>query len=253
MAVQAPSARATPDYTDGWARIVEVIRWLLVAVLVVDAAAGLLSQPRQSLLTDLHHDLTSGKVRSVTFVDHDELRFLALSEGRFHSADAGPLVLWRVGALDYRVASLRNSPPFLAGDGDSQPGESRLRSQISRVAGAQRVPVHSPGQDLLLRFPQLGLVVFLLLVLVMFLGGQPRLATRWATFWLLLSPMNIGSLRILIREAPWSAEMRAWPEPPPHRLLPLDRRLTGGGAFLQLLLAYFVVQLAITALAALRW
>jgi hypothetical protein len=109
------------------------------------------------------------------------------------------------------------------------------------------------GADLLQRFPQTGLAVFLLLLFVMLRGGQPRLATRWATFWLLLAPLNIGMLRVLVRESPWSPEIRAWPEPPPHKLMSDDRRLTGGGGFLQMLLCYLCVQVVIAALAALRW
>lgn len=87
----------------------------------------------------------------------------------------------------------------------------------------------------------------------MLFGGQPRLATRWATFWLLLTPMNIGMVRTLVREAPWSAKMRAWPEPPPHRWMPQDQRLTGGRAFVLMLLSYFAVDLALSVLASVRW
>jgi hypothetical protein len=253
MAVQAPSARATPEYTDGWARIVNVIRWLLVAVLLADIAAGLLTQPRQSFLSDLHADLTAGKVRSITFADHDDVRLFALTSSRITSQDIGPVVLWRVGAVDYRVANLRNSPPFIGDEGGPFPFQSRLRSQISRVAGAQRVPVHSGEQDLLLRFPKVGLLVFLLMLVVLLRGGQPRRATRWATFWLLLTPMSLGMLRTLALEAPWSAAMRAWPEPPPHRMMPIDARMTGGSAFLIMLLSYIPVQLALAGLANLRW
>jgi hypothetical protein len=253
MAVQAPNARGAPDYTDGWSRVVDVIRWLLVAVLVVDVAAGLVAQPRESFLHDLHHELTAGTVRSVTFVEHDDLRFLILSTGRFRSDEIGPAVLWRVGPVDYRIANLRNGSPFLLSGGDSQPGEDQLRRQISRVAGEHGVPVHSGGRDLLLRFPQTGSAVCLLLLVVLLFGGQPRLATRWATFWLLLTPMNIGMVRTLVREAPWSAEMRAWPEPPPHRWMPHDQRLTGGRAFILMLLSYFAVDVALAVLESLRW
>jgi hypothetical protein len=253
MAVQAPKARGATGYTDGWSRVVDVIRWLLVAVLVLDVAAGLVAQPRESFVDQLHHELTTGKVRSVTFVERDDLRFLILSTGRFRSDEIGPAVLWRVGPVDYRIANLRDGSPFLLGSGDSQPGEDQLRRQISRVAAEQGVPVHSGGRDLLLRFPQIGSAICLLLLVVLLFGGQPRLATRWATFWLLLTPMNIGLVRTLVREAPWSAEMRAWPEPPAHRSMPADQRLTGGRAFVLMLLAYFAVELALSLLASLRW
>ena len=199
------------------------------------------------------HDLTAGKVRSITFADHGDLRFFNLTSGRFGSTDVGPVVLWREGAVDYRVANPRNSPAFSRGDGRAYPVESRLRPQISRAAGARLVPVHSGPRDLLLRYPRVDLPVFLLLLVVLFRAGQPRTATRWATFWLLLAPLNLGMLRTLVREAPWSAEMRAWPEPPPHRMMPLDRRLTGGHAFLQLLLCYFVVAVAVALLSPLHW
>jgi hypothetical protein len=60
-------------------------------------------------------------------------------------------------------------------------------------------------------------------------------------------------LRTLVREAPWSAAMRGWPEPPPHRLMPIDARMTGGSAFLIMLLSHLAVQLALAGLASLRW
>jgi hypothetical protein len=253
MTALAPTMREAPVYTDGWARLVNIVRWLLVAVLVLDAAAGLLAQPRRSELADLHDDLAAGKVRSIAFVDYDQVRYFRLTYGAFRPEDDGPVVLWRVGAVDYRVAQLRNSPPFIGAEDGTEPVDNQLQSQISRAARTQHVPIQAGVPDLLFRFPQVGLFVFLLLLLVMLRGGQPRLATRWATFWLLLSPMNIGMLRILIREAPWSPEMRAWPEPSPHRLMPDDRRLTGGGGFVQMLFCYISVGLAVTALAALRW
>jgi hypothetical protein len=247
---------AAPEYTDGWARAVQVIRWLLVVVLVLDAAVGVLAQPRQSPLTDLHDDLASGKVRSIAFTSHDQMRFFRMVDGMFGSQAQDQVVMWRVGAIDYRVADLSHGSAFVQDNGSDseQPSADQLRSQVDRAARVHRVPVTvGSGADLLQRFPQTGLAVFLLLLLVLFRAGQPRLATRWATFWLLLAPLNIGMLRVLIRESPWSPEIRAWPEPPPHKLMPDDRRLTGGGGFLQMLFCYLGVQLVIGALAALRW
>jgi hypothetical protein len=85
-------------------------------------------------------------------------------------------------------------------------------------------------------------VVFMILLATLIMGGQPRRATKWASFWLLLLPLNAGMILTLIREAPWSRRARELPEPLPHKLQPADERTTGGRAFLLVLLACALVQ-----------
>ena len=60
------------------------------------------------------------------------------------------------------------------------------------------------------------------------LGRQPRRATRWATFWRVLLPLNTGARSIVLREAPWNPVTEAEPEPLPHGKAHHDPRPTGG-------------------------
>lgn len=83
-----------------------------------------------------------------------------------------------------------------------------------------------------------GILMFLgwlLVILALLTGPQPRRATKWAWFWLLGLPLGLGFLALLAMEAPWSARAVRRPEPLPHdkqRDLPGgDPRLTGGWAF----------------------
>lgn len=81
---------------------------------------------------------------------------------------------------------------------------------------------------------RLGWPLTLVMVAAFFLlvmGPQPRRRTKWATFWYLLIPLGLGLAWIVARDAPWSEEMNAVPEPAPRwrgTLRPgLER--TGGG------------------------
>jgi hypothetical protein len=251
MSVEASTAgRATPEYTDGYARIVEVVRWLLVAVLVVDCVIGLIVRPHPSTLADLRHDLATGSARSVSFDDSGALPAASVDGVRLgDSENESWSVRWRTGLVSYRSADLHRD----AGSGEFKPAVAVQNRQITEAARKNGVAVHWPATDLLLRWPHVGFPVLLLLVIVLLLGGQTRLATRWATFWLLLTPLHIGMLRTLVQEAPWSPAARASPEPLPHRKQPDDRRLSGGPAFLVMLLTYVAVQLVLTGLDAIRF
>ena len=57
-----------------WARVVDWVRWVAVAVLVADVLLGLLTVPRDSSLQQLRSDLAEGKVRSASVVDPGMLR-----------------------------------------------------------------------------------------------------------------------------------------------------------------------------------
>jgi hypothetical protein len=232
--------RATPEYTGGWARAVDVIRWMLVAVLTLDLLAGLVAMPRTSSLAGLRQDLQAGRVRSVTFVEGTELRAMRLVRGGLIRDRSTSIVLWRTGALTYRTA-----PMDAAGDGSGTGQDdttAAVRTRVAAEAHSAGVPVRSdPGVDLLLRWPQTAFLVFLVVLLTMLRAGQPRRATRWATFWLLLLPLNAGLILTLVREAPWSSRARAMPEPLPHRMEPNDRRTTGGHALLLMLIASALV------------
>jgi hypothetical protein len=73
-------------------------------------------------------------------------------------------------------------------------------------------------------------ITFLALLVVLITGWQPRRSTKWAAFWLLLLPGGLGMLWILVREAPWSRQMAALPEPATGLWSP--GRWTGGWTFI---------------------
>jgi hypothetical protein len=218
--------------TDGAARVVDVVRWVLVAVLIADVLCGLLTVPRDATLSDYRRDLADGRVRSVSVLDAGSLRSGAVLTG--HHPGGGepePVLLWRVGPLGYRVAHL------------PQGGSDLPRT--SGLADSQR--------DLLMHWDRAGTAVLVVLVLVVVLGPQPRRMTKWALFWALLLPLNLGMIWALRREAPWSPEARAWPEPAPHRWQPADRRRTGGETFVWLLLAAVAGKVVLSSLQQHTW
>jgi hypothetical protein len=245
----AATAQPLPEYTDGYARFVEVGRWLLVAVLLVDTVIGLIVRPHPSTLADLRHDLATGSARSVSFDDDANLTATSVDGIHLGDSENESSVRWRTGLVSYRSADLHRD----AASGEFKPALAVQNRQITEAARQHGVPVHLSATDLLLRWPDVGFQVLLLLVIVLLLGGQTRLATRWATFWLLLTPLHIGMLRTLVQEAPWSPAARASPEPLPHRKQPEDSRLSGGPAFLVMLLTFVAVQLVLTGLDAIRF
>ncbi len=226
--------------TDWAARTVDVVRWVLVGLLVLDVLLGLLTLPRPATLGELQRDLAAGRVQSVSIVAPTDLRSTHVLSGWLPGSDSnGTSVLWRVGDLGYRIAPL--------------PGSSATDPRRDVVTEAVAATPDTVGRQLPLRWPGLAAVVLLALVLAIPVAPQPRRVTKWALFWLLLMPLNGGLLWLLLREAPWSPAARVLPVPAPHRFQPGDRRLTGGKAFIYLLLACFLGQAVSAALAQHTW
>lgn len=117
----------------------------------------------------------------------------------------------------------------------------RARAQMAGV------PVSSGGGGPPHTLVSLAGLTGLLLVLVLIGAPQPRRATKWAWFWLILIPGGVGQLAWLAMEAPWSSGSNRRPEPLPHPRQPEDTRLTGGRA----LVLAGVLGLAVTGLGAL--
>ncbi len=227
-----------PVLTDWAARSLDAVRWVAIVVLVADVLLGLLTIPRDSTLGELRRDLADDRVQSLSVVAPTDLRTTHVLAGWLPSNDDDIRVLWRVGELGYRVAVL--------------PGAS-ADARRDVVDEAMSATPDAVGHDLLLRWSGAGTAVLVVLVLVLMLGPQPRRATKWALFWLVLMPLNAGMIWALLREAPWSSAARAWPAPAPHRFQPGDRRHTGGASFVWLLLACLLGQIVLHGLAQHTW
>jgi hypothetical protein len=222
--------------------LVEVIRWLLVAVLLLDLVVGLITLPRASSLAELRRDLRAGNVRSIAFAGADPVRGTRLVLDRDLVGVTQDAVVWRTGTVTYKSAPMDLGSDFGAPAGGNDT-PAALRKRITAVVGEARVPVRSNTDQALLGHWRLTVIlVYLILLVTLIRAGQPRRATKWATFWLLSLPLNIGLILTLVREAPWSRRARELPEPLPHKLEEHDHRTTGGHAFLFTVVATAVVQ-----------
>jgi hypothetical protein len=226
--------------------LVEAVRWLLLAALLLDLVVGLITLPRDSPVTELQRDLRAGQVRSIAFAGTDPVRGTYLVLDRDSLGLGQNAIVWRTGTLSYKSARLELGSDVFggpAGDSDTEPA---LRQRITTAANAAGVPIkRSLDQELLGRWRQTTILVYLILLVTLIRAGQPRRATKWATFWLLLLPLSAGMILTLAREAPWSRRARELPEPLPHKLQVAqgpDERLTGGRAFLLLVVAGAVVK-----------
>jgi hypothetical protein len=116
-----------------------------------------------------------------------------------------------------------------AGQDDTQ---TAVRQAIQRRAQALGVPVSTGSPRTPRLLAGLAQLAAVLLVLVLIGAPQPRRATKWAWFWLMLVPGGLTQLAWLAVEAPWSERANRRPEPRPHGDQPADARLTGGRSFL---------------------
>ncbi|RJK96977.1 hypothetical protein [Vallicoccus soli] len=95
---------------------------------------------------------------------------------------------------------------------------------------------------------------WLVALVVLVAGPQPRRATKWAWCWfLVVLPSTLGVLAWLLLDAPWSRRRRAAREPLAHdlqrRLPGGDARLTGGRALVLAVLLGLLTGVAAQALA----
>lgn len=141
------------------------------------------------------------------------------------------VVRWKVVGSGWRSAVLSAD---LGSGGDStglQLGVGRDAEVIRSRAQAAGVPVSTGGGGPAHTLVTLASLTGLVLALVLIGGPQPRRATKWAWFWLVLVPGGVGALAWLALESPWSSGANRRPEPLPHGRQPQDTRLTGGRAF----------------------
>ncbi len=145
------------------------------------------------------------------------------------SNESSPVVRWRATGHGWYSASLSDGQGMLLGP-DRVPAGSAADVQTALEAQAQvaGVPV-APGRwELPHRAVGWSFAASVLMILVPLAGPQPRLATKWTWFWLMLVPGGVTQLLWLMAEAPWSARASAIAEPRPHKSQLNDQRLTGG-------------------------
>lgn len=183
-----------------------------VAALVLGGLLGAaLGAARSVPPAQLTADLDAGRVVEVTFTESN-----AYVPGLVRGANI-PVVRWKVVGSGWRTADLT---------ADAAGAQVQDRVQTAGV------PI-SAGSDRAARLlVSLAILTGMVLVLVLLGSPQPRRATKWAWFWLLLVPGGLGQLAWLAFEAPWSTAANRRPEPWPHQQQTHDTRLTGGRALL---------------------
>jgi hypothetical protein len=177
-----------------------------------------------SSLPVLSEDLASGRVAEIVFAQSSDFAPPTLRTG-----DPHPVVRWKIVGSGWRVAS--------AGEGQISPDPSQTVGSVDAVENDIRHQAEAAGVPVSLSGPRpprllipIALVGQLVLVLVLIGSPQPRYATKWAWFWILLLPGGLGHLAWISVEAPWSSRANRRPEPLPHSRQSDDRRLTGGRA-----------------------
>lgn len=102
--------------------------------------------------------------------------------------------------------------------------ELRTLAPGLRIARSDADPFTAPGRTTL----ELGtLAIGMLVLLTLVAGPEPRLATRWAWFWIMSGVPVVGGVAFTLLGAPWRASAYL-----PPGVRPTGGRLTGGWAFL---------------------
>jgi hypothetical protein len=222
MSVEAAPAPVAPAPLRLRDHAVRGIAWALVVSCVVLLATFLLVGERPGSYADLRAAISNGEV--------DDVRVEGgLGDGAIGAA--GVSVHWRDGLIR-RVATVTEASSRgqarLVGDGgpvvvgrvddslsalDPSLRTSRTERELRSDFGAWKVPRWAHVLAIVTVLASFGLLVA---------GPKPRLATRWAWFWLFFVAPPLSTLAFLLLGGSVVASQRE------HR----GRRLTGGWAFL---------------------
>ncbi len=197
--------------------VFRVVRWLLVGYLVAAVMAAIWLAPRPAGGEGSYAaDLSAGRVEWVARGELDPVKALGVFAGEPETNG----ITWSVGNGFGDVRYLG-----VLSDGDAD----RLLDE-ARAKGIDTVPPDTFARRLTENLP----AVWLLAVLVLIAGPQPRRATKWAWYWLFSLPAYLGVLAWIVLDAPWSRAAMARPDPGPggRFLQPEDRRLRAGRAFI---------------------
>lgn len=223
MTTTQPAAAPTTS-PPAWRGAHRRVGWALLAGWALLLLGMIVAGERESTLADLEADVASGRVVSV-----------ALTEG-LGPRDRGYAVVeaqWRRGPLRFTTEVVEANPRRAAARSGVDDGTAVIRGDVGarllalepdlRISPLSR---SSAGSVLGWQVPSSLLAWSLALVIAGFallvLGPEPRRATRWAWFWILLTA-PVGSIAFLVLGGPTS--MVSEPRD-------TSRRLTGGWAFL---------------------
>lgn len=216
MADTAVPAMSPPTHSIAQVRVRVAVAlvWLATAITVV------LVYERDAQMAELYAAVAVGDVDSVQLVG-------GLPEGA--TGQSRVEAHWREGWINYVATAVETSPGYDGGDEiDGEALATPVRTELARIDGDVEVQRERFRGGLTLVSENLPgwlgatvLGVWLTLVFILVNGPVPWRATRWAWFWLVLTPL--GQLAFLILSGPTPGVRR------PRRP---DRPLTGGAAFL---------------------
>jgi hypothetical protein len=230
------------------------VRWVFAVAGVAAAVVSLVVTPVPVSSSTLLADLRAGRVDEVVLRCRAD-ESAAFTTG-FPANTFDAQVCWSHGWWAYRTSALELEEQLAASA--SAPGADPVDVRASVAATA--VDAERPQPRFVAPLPvggEMGLTtlasswlwlgLWLLAVLLLAGGPQPRRMTKWGVFWTLAFPLNAGVLWWLFAEAPWSARARALPEPASFRVRVMydGRGRFGGGQMFGLLvlaaLAYSVL------------
>jgi hypothetical protein len=199
------------------------VRAVVAALLLGGLLGAALGAARHTDVTEFVADLSAGRVSDLVVTGGR-----TYTPGLDRGGSPDQVVRWRTDGAGWRVADLNG----VRVDGPGLPSMPASEADVRRLAATAGVPVaeRMPGPAATL--VRVATVTSIVLVVLMIGGPQPRRATKWAWFWLLLVPGGLTQLAWIAVEAPWSRRANRRPEPPPHRRDVPDGRLTGGWSFL---------------------
>lgn len=200
-----------------------IIRIVLLAALGVLLVGAALTAVRPASMDDLHNALRSGEVTQVHLVGDLPPPMTGTEDVDFSYAK----VLWNDGFLDRYT-----STPAASELRPTRGAADELRAGLNAAAAGElsitSQPFNEQSQGYIYYWQVASWVSVMMMVLVLvglvtlFASPTPRLATRWAWFWL-----AVGSAGVALLAYPLLGLPRAG-----QPLRPTGRRLTGGWAFL---------------------
>ncbi len=232
--VGQPPSGGWPSPRPRW---VPVLRALLLTVVGLGVLSWILLTPRAGSAQDFLQDLRAGDVRSYQFTSmEDAVPYPGLFVDD-NGSDSDPHLVWcsatydchRVDASDVAFLDDMAVSSASAEETDQPSDEQSVVRRVIRDQAANDPPTIRTNASVEWLSQAMG-ITFLALLVVLITGWQPRRSTKWAAFWLLLLPGGLGMLWILVREAPWSRQMAALPEPATGLWSP--GRWTGGWTFI---------------------
>ncbi|MEV4533720.1 hypothetical protein AB0J82_07805 [Asanoa sp. NPDC049518] len=204
-----------------WPRVRPWLRYLILGLWVVWAAAAWWTAPRQSTVERAIADAEAGRVvahQSVaSFGDANRASLwftpVGLSSGGPQEGVFSEILVWRTGFGRVHYAQVQR---YEVENGGLIEGTSAEAKRLAAVLPEESTPLLSFA-------PVLATVIVLLSLAILIQGPAPGLGTRWFWFFLGGLPFGLGVLLWLRAERPWTE-----PEPPaPDKKTGQPKRYSG--------------------------